>query len=209
MRILHQDGASCHGRSAAAPQADRRRDRPRQRRPLARIGDGRGTERSSRNGLVHGLRARKLVAIVAHGETGAAIRAHCAAVTAELAAAGAEVRHLAKTIAGAMLRASGAERLEGELLVDLASRGEPLARVILAERDARRAGADRSLPTRRRARAATHPCRAPAPEIGRRRWLCRRHGDVSRTARRAGRQAGQRAFAERTQQGKYRYGAEG
>jgi hypothetical protein len=75
--------------------------------------------------------------VPALGEDAAGAEAHCAAVRAELGAEGPVARHLAETVACSMLRASRAERLEGELLGGLAEGGRSAAAALHADRDAR------------------------------------------------------------------------
>ena len=96
-----------------------------------------GKARSSRNALVHGLRARRAVAVEALGERAEETEAHIAAVRRELGAEGPVARHLAETIASAMLRAARAERLEGELLAGLGEGGRSLAAALHADKAAR------------------------------------------------------------------------
>jgi hypothetical protein len=74
------------------------------------------TARSSRNALVHGLRARSVTPVTALGETRAVLDAHLAAYRRELAAPGPYARDLAEAVACAQLRAARAERLEAQLL---------------------------------------------------------------------------------------------
>ncbi len=63
-----------------------------------------GKARSSMNSLAHGLRARRHLAVPALGGDAQEAGAHRAAVRAELGAEGPVARHLAETVACAMLR---------------------------------------------------------------------------------------------------------
>ena len=96
-----------------------------------------GKRRASMNGLKHGLRARRHLAVEALGESREEAEAHAAAVHTELGASGSVARHLAETVACAMLRGARAERLEGELLGGLAAGGGLVARALHDDRDAR------------------------------------------------------------------------
>ena len=95
-----------------------------------------GKHRSSLNALTHGLRARRHLAVPALGEDPDEALAHFAAVRAELGATGPVARHLAETAAASILRASRADRLEGEFLASLVE-GRGVAKALHADRDAR------------------------------------------------------------------------
>jgi hypothetical protein len=97
-----------------------------------------GKRRSSMNALIHGLRARRHLAVEALDEDATERDAHFAAVRAELGAdAGPVARHLAETVAASLWRGARAERLEGELLAGLGEGGRGVAKALHDDRDAR------------------------------------------------------------------------
>jgi hypothetical protein len=96
-----------------------------------------GKARSSQNPLTHGLRSRRRLAVPALGEREGELAAYAAAVRKELGATGPIAGALADSLAQAQLRAARAERLEDELLLDLAETGRGLAAALHADKDAR------------------------------------------------------------------------